>query len=221
MCGISGVELLVIIVAAIIILGPDKLPELMRMAGRLARDLRRLRGDLGEVTREIRSQVKVDDLQKSLGVDRVRERIRDAESEIDAIRSRIKKGAKDATSTADAAAGASASRDEGSTDPSAAAPHEPGAVTTSRATVEQNEGTPSVRPAQGSRARGTSAEEAERASAEPETETDAAPSPASGPAARKPAAAPGPPPRIRANERGVPEIVPTPGPASGGQEESS
>ena len=95
MCGISGVELLVIIVAAIIILGPDKLPELMRMAGRLARDLRRLRGDLGEVTRELRSQVNVQDLQKELTreleVDRARERMKEAESEIDAIRSRLNK----------------------------------------------------------------------------------------------------------------------------------
>ena len=93
MCGVSGVELLVIIVAAIIFLGPEKLPELMRMGGKLAREARRLRGDLGEVTREIRSTVDVREmgrgLAKDLQVDRVRERMKDAESEIDAIRARL------------------------------------------------------------------------------------------------------------------------------------
>jgi len=93
MCGISGVELLVIIVAAIIVLGPDRLPELMRMAGRIARELRRLRGDLGDVTREIRSTVDVRsmgrELARDVDVDRFRARVHEAENEIDAIRRRL------------------------------------------------------------------------------------------------------------------------------------
>jgi Tat protein translocase TatB subunit len=95
MCGISGFELVVILAAAIIFLGPERLPDVMRAAGRVARELRRLRGDLGQVTREITSSVGVDDLKESvretLDVDRVRSRVKDAESEIDAIRARLKR----------------------------------------------------------------------------------------------------------------------------------
>jgi Tat protein translocase TatB subunit len=97
MCGISGFELVVILAAAIIFLGPERLPDMMRAVGRLARELRRLRGDLGQVTREITSQVGVDDLKdtvrETLNVDRVRSRMKDAESEIDAIRARLKRPA--------------------------------------------------------------------------------------------------------------------------------
>lgn len=39
-CGVSGIELLIIIVAAVVFLGPDKLPDLARTVGKLARDLR-------------------------------------------------------------------------------------------------------------------------------------------------------------------------------------
>ncbi len=95
MCGISGIEFLVIIVAAIIILGPEKLPDAMRAAGKLAREVRRIRGDLGDVTKEIRSQVNVADLQKQLvkelDIDRARSSMKDAESEIDALRARLNK----------------------------------------------------------------------------------------------------------------------------------
>jgi Tat protein translocase TatB subunit len=97
MCGISGFELVVILAAVIIFVGPEKLPEMMRAVGRVARELRRLRGDLGKVTREITSTVGVDDLKESVrasvDVDRVRSRMKDAESEIDAIRARLKRPA--------------------------------------------------------------------------------------------------------------------------------
>ena len=97
MCGISGFELVVILAAAIIFLGPERLPDMMRSVGKLARELRRLRGDLGQVTREITSQVGVDDLKdtvrETLEVDRVRSRMKEAESEIDAIRARLKRPA--------------------------------------------------------------------------------------------------------------------------------
>lgn len=95
MCGISGFELVVILAAAIIFLGPERLPDMMRAAGRLARELRRLRGDLGQVTREITGSVGVDELKNTvrdtLDVDRVRTRMQEAESEIDAIRARLKR----------------------------------------------------------------------------------------------------------------------------------
>ncbi len=95
MCGISGFELVVILAAAIIFLGPERLPDMMRTVGKVARELRKLRGDLGEVTREITRSSGVDDLKdqlkETLEVDRVRERVVGAESEIDAIRARLKR----------------------------------------------------------------------------------------------------------------------------------
>lgn len=39
-CGVSGIELIIIIAAAVIFLGPDKLPDLARTVGKLARELR-------------------------------------------------------------------------------------------------------------------------------------------------------------------------------------
>lgn len=94
MCGISGVEFLVIIVAAIIFLGPDKLPELMKLAGRATRELRKLKGDLGDVTQELRNAVPVDDLRRQMSedlqLDRARSRMKQTEEEIDALRARLK-----------------------------------------------------------------------------------------------------------------------------------
>jgi len=94
MCGVSGVELLVVIVAAVILLGPDRLPELMRWLGRAMREVRSLTGDLTKVRDEIRSTVSMDDLRaqvrEELQLERAREARKDAESEIDAIRKRLK-----------------------------------------------------------------------------------------------------------------------------------
>jgi TatA/E family protein of Tat protein translocase len=39
-CGVSGIELVIIVVIAVIFLGPDKLPEFARTVGKLAKDLR-------------------------------------------------------------------------------------------------------------------------------------------------------------------------------------
>ncbi|MFT6397682.1 MAG: sec-independent protein translocase protein TatB [Bradymonadia bacterium] len=95
MCGISGFELVVILAAAIIFLGPERLPDMMRTVGKVARELRKLRGDLGQVTREITRSTGVDEIKdqikETLEVDRVRERVKGAESEIDAIRARLKR----------------------------------------------------------------------------------------------------------------------------------
>jgi sec-independent protein translocase protein TatB len=94
MCGISGFEFVVIVVAAIIILGPDKLPDMLRLAGKATRELRKWKGDLGDMTREIQRSIPVDDLRKNLSedlqLDRARTRIKETESEIDALRARLK-----------------------------------------------------------------------------------------------------------------------------------
>ncbi len=66
MCGVSGPELIVIVVAAVIILGPERLPEVMRAVGRLLREVRRLTGDLGKMTDDVRGSVSVDELKRQL-----------------------------------------------------------------------------------------------------------------------------------------------------------
>ena len=69
MCGISGIELLVIIVAAIIFLGPENLPDLLKMAGKASRELRKLKGDLGDMTQELRDAVPVDEMRRQMSED--------------------------------------------------------------------------------------------------------------------------------------------------------
>ncbi|TVQ95732.1 MAG: twin-arginine translocase TatA/TatE family subunit [Deltaproteobacteria bacterium] len=103
MCGISGVELAIIVAAAIVILGPDKLPEIMRVLGRLAGQARGLMSDIqkaGRVVdpdfprREIERVVREEVLGPAEGATKrrpsARKKIRDeqAEARIDAIRRR-------------------------------------------------------------------------------------------------------------------------------------
>lgn len=101
MCGLSGTELFVIVVVAVIVLGPEKLPELMRWVGRAAREVRKLTGDIGKVSSDLRSVVSVDDLKKQLREEMQIERVRsvrtDAEQEIDAIRARMRETARQAS----------------------------------------------------------------------------------------------------------------------------
>lgn len=156
MCGISGIEFLVIIVAAIIILGPEKLPDAMRLVGKLAREARRLRGNLGDVTDELRSQVNVGDIQRKLvqdlDIDRARERMKDAESEIDAIRARMnQKLQSPATNMLGDIGGAQtlAGATDEETDADAANT-EPATANTEPATANaSNDGLPQIRPAAG------------------------------------------------------------------------
>ena len=100
MCGISGIELLVIIVAAIIFLGPEKLPDLLKMAGKASRELRKLKGDLGDMTQELRDAVPVDEMRRQMSEDlqltRARASMKQTEQEIDALRARPEGRAEDA-----------------------------------------------------------------------------------------------------------------------------
>jgi sec-independent protein translocase protein TatB len=97
MCGVSGIELLVIVAIAVIVVGPERLPDLMRAAGKLMRQVRAMTGDLGQVTREIQSTVNVDEIRKQLReemqIERARFRQLAQETEIDAIRARKPKAA--------------------------------------------------------------------------------------------------------------------------------
>lgn len=68
MCGVSGIEFLVILVVAVIVLGPDRLPEAMRTLGKMARELRKITDDFSDVrddfTREFREEFEKDEGQQ-------------------------------------------------------------------------------------------------------------------------------------------------------------
>ena len=95
MCGISGPELIIIVVVALVVLGPERIPELMRSLGKMMREVRKFTGDLSQVTREIQSTVSMEDLRKQirdeLSVERDKIRRLTQEVEIDQIRERKKK----------------------------------------------------------------------------------------------------------------------------------
>lgn len=107
MCGVSGIELLVIVAIAVIVVGPERLPELMRSAGKMMRQVRALTGDLGQVTREIQSTVNIEEIRKQLReemqIERARFRQLAQETEIDAIRARKPKPSTTPESSASAA----------------------------------------------------------------------------------------------------------------------
>ena len=100
MCGISGPELIIIVVVALVVLGPERIPELMRSLGKMMREVRKFTGDLSQVTREIQSTVSMEDLRKQirdeLSVERDKIRRMTQEVEIDQIRERKKKKVEEA-----------------------------------------------------------------------------------------------------------------------------
>ena len=98
MCGVSTAEFALLLVIAIIVMGPERLPEALRGLGKLARQLRGMTGELGKVQDDIRNEfrknVPIDDIKKKvqadIGMQKMRESHKEIESEIDAIRARIK-----------------------------------------------------------------------------------------------------------------------------------
>jgi len=46
MFGMSGTELLIVLVVALLLFGPDKLPEMAKMAGKAMREFQRATGDI-------------------------------------------------------------------------------------------------------------------------------------------------------------------------------
>jgi sec-independent protein translocase protein TatB len=60
--GVSFTELAVIIVVALVVVGPHKLPGMLRTAGEWARKVRRL-------TTEVRAQTGIDDILRAEGID--------------------------------------------------------------------------------------------------------------------------------------------------------
>jgi len=158
MCGLSGAELVVIVVAAVILLGPDKLPEVMRLLGRLTREVRKITGDLGKVTEEIRDVVSVEDLKKQLReemqLERVRSAKREVESEIDAIRAKIRVDGTKSTGAGDASRAPRSIPDTASSETDAATGDDGGSEVLASDTEARAEGAvPRVRAAPGSVAR--------------------------------------------------------------------
>lgn len=90
MCGVSGIEFLIILVAAVVFLGPDRLPEAMRTLGKLMREVRKVTGELSNVrddfTRSMREETKTinDTVQRRESAGRAGQDV----SDIDAIRAK-------------------------------------------------------------------------------------------------------------------------------------
>ncbi|MBU6163332.1 MAG: twin-arginine translocase TatA/TatE family subunit [Myxococcales bacterium] len=141
MCGISGPELIIIVLVALVVLGPERIPELMRSLGKMMREVRKFTGDLSQVTREIQSTVSMEDLRKQirdeLSMERDKIRRLAQEVEIDQIRERKKKKVDEAQSVelAKSESGGEASEHGPSSDIPAALPASD-AVATS---LEQND----------------------------------------------------------------------------------
>lgn len=108
MCGVSGVELVVILVIAVVVLGPDRLPELMRTLGRLTREVRKATGELTSVRDEFTRSMREN---TSLGEETAARRKSAGAAgqdvaEIDALRARKKALEEHSAQAAMAAAGA-------------------------------------------------------------------------------------------------------------------
>lgn len=97
MCGVSGIEFMVILVVAVIVLGPDRLPEVMRTLGEMARELRKITDDFSEVrdefTKGIREDVEKDISQPKTSANTAKRRAKAGRAgqdvpEIDAIRAK-------------------------------------------------------------------------------------------------------------------------------------
>lgn len=93
MCGVSGVELVVILVVAIIVIGPEKLPEVMGSLGKFTRDIRKATSELTNVRDDVARSIKESaDEARNATRARTRNAIIDDEerAELDALRARRK-----------------------------------------------------------------------------------------------------------------------------------
>lgn len=110
MCGVSGIELLIIVVVAVMVLGPDRLPEVMRTLGKLMREVRKVTGEITSVRDEFTRSVRDGGKAVNESVERRAHAGRAGQdvSDIDAIRARKALKAAEDASVADAAASVAA-----------------------------------------------------------------------------------------------------------------
>lgn len=147
MCGMSGVEMVVVLVVAIVVIGPEKLPTVLRTVARTV-------GELRGLTDEIRSSASLLDNERentSRSATRRRSRSSLAETEIDLVKAR-----KTAAARREAAANAA----ELPVDPSPTAAEESGSADVLfrredlDAPARPLDAGPRIRPADGAVARG-------------------------------------------------------------------
>lgn len=103
-------ELLVIAVVALLVFGPDRLPEMMRTAGRLLADFRE------------QSQKSIDELKRAAELEDVNRELRGLQRELRDTASTFERGVRDSVATADDAAGAARPRAAADGPPAAGEP---------------------------------------------------------------------------------------------------
>jgi Tat protein translocase TatB subunit len=66
MCGISGFEFVVILVIALLVLGPDKIPEILRFFGGVMRQVKELSGEVTKLKSDMLSSPQIEELKKQI-----------------------------------------------------------------------------------------------------------------------------------------------------------
>ncbi|NQW62433.1 MAG: twin-arginine translocase TatA/TatE family subunit, partial [Deltaproteobacteria bacterium] len=66
MCGISGFEFVVILVIALLVLGPEKIPEILRFFGGIMRQVKELSGEVTKLKSDMLSSPQIEELKKQI-----------------------------------------------------------------------------------------------------------------------------------------------------------
>lgn len=66
MCGISGFEFVVILVIALLVLGPEKIPEILRFFGGVMRQVKELSGEVNRLKTDMLTSPQVEELKKQI-----------------------------------------------------------------------------------------------------------------------------------------------------------
>ena len=90
MCGVSGLELVIILAVALIVLGPDKLPDVLRFLGGVMREVRRVTGEVGRLRSDLTQSPQVEELRRQIRAELQMERTRPGRADelaaVDAIK---------------------------------------------------------------------------------------------------------------------------------------
>ena len=66
MCGISGFEFVIILVIALLVLGPEKIPEILRFFGGVMRQVKELSGEVTKLKSDMLSSPQIEELKKQI-----------------------------------------------------------------------------------------------------------------------------------------------------------